>query len=477
MTTRNVDVAVIGAGSAGLNARRAVEKAGGQPLLIESGVYGTTCARVGCMPSKLLIAAADAAGEVADADRFGIEVAAGWSVDGVKVMERVRAERDRFVGFVVADTESLPAEQRLTGHARFTGPNELDVDGVRVTAKAIVIATGSSPFIPPPFDKIREHILINDDIFELPDLPKSIAVIGTGIIGLELGQALQQLGVRVVFFSRSDSLGPFTDPEVIRTTQEILSSKLNLQQRTEMLDAIPDINGIRLRYRDQDGKEHEQVFAKVLVAAGRRPNLAKLDLANAGVELDERGRPDWNPRTTQLAGASIFLAGDVSGHRALLHEASDEGRIAGANSMLYPQVAEHERRTPLAIAFTDPQIAMVGKRYNELTHDQVAIGEASFVNQGRARVIGRNQGLLRVYGDKTNCSIIGAEMIGPQAEHLAHLLAWVTQQHMTVDRALQLPFYHPVIEEGLRTALIDLARKLKVTSECREEDFATAPGN
>ena len=477
MKTRNVDVAVIGAGSAGLNARRAVEKAGGQPLLIESGLYGTTCARVGCMPSKLLIAAADVAGEVADANRFGIEVAADWSVDGVKVMERVRAERDRFVGFVVADTEALPAEQRLTGHARFTGPTELDVDGVRVTAKAVVIATGSSPFIPPPFDKIREHVLINDDIFELPDLPESIAVIGTGIIGLELGQALQKLGVRVVFFSRSDSLGPFTDPEVVRTTQDILSSKLNLQQRTEMLDAIPEDNGIRLRYRDQDGNEHQQVFAEVLVAAGRRPNLAKLDLANAGVELNERGRPDWNPRTTQLAGAPIFLAGDVSGHRALLHEASDEGRIAGANSMLYPQVEEHERRTPLAIAFTDPQIAMVGKRYNELTQDQVAIGEASFVNQGRARVIGRNQGLLRVYGDKTNCSIIGAELIGPQAEHLAHLLAWVTQQHMTVDRALQLPFYHPVIEEGLRTALIDLARKLKVTSECREEDFATAPGN
>ena len=392
-------------------------------------------------------------------------------------MERVRAERDRFVGFVVADTEGLPAEQRLTGHARFTGPNELDVDGVRVTAKSIVIATGSSPFIPPPFDKIREHVLINDDIFELPDLPENIAVIGTGIIGLELGQALQKLGVRVVFFTPSESLGPFTDPEVIRTTQEILSHELNLQQRTDMLDAIPERDGIRLRYRDQDGKEHEQVFAKVLVAAGRRPNLADLDLANAGVELDERGRPDWNPRTTQLTGAPIFLAGDVSGHLPLLHEASDEGRIAGANSMLYPQVEEHERRTPLAIAFTDPQIAMVGKRFSELTPDQIAIGEVSFVNQGRARVMGRNQGLLRVYGDKKSCAIIGAELIGPQAEHLAHLLAWVTQQHMTVDRALQLPFYHPVIEEGLRTALIDLARKLKATGACREEDFETAPGN
>jgi dihydrolipoamide dehydrogenase len=120
---------------------------------------------------------------------------------------------------------------------------------------------------------------------------------------------------------------------------------------------------------------------------------------------------------------------------------------------------------------------MVGKRFSELMPDQIEIGEVSFVNQGRARVIGRNQGLLRVYGDKKSCAIIGAELIGPQAEHLAHLLAWVTQQNMTVNRALRLPFYHPVIEEGLRTALIDLARKLKVTGDCRAEDFATAPGN
>ena len=135
------------------------------------------------------------------------------------------------------------------------------------------------------------------------------------------------------------------------------------------------------------------------------------------------------------------------------------------------------RRTPLAIAFTDPQIGIVGKRYAELDLDTIEIGEVSFGNQGRARVMGRNQGLLRVYGGRKSCSIIGAEMIGPRVEHLAHLLAWVTQERMTVARALQMPVYHPVIEEGLRTALRDLARKLKVTGRCRSEDFATAPGN
>jgi len=477
METRTVDVAIIGSGTAGLNARREVEKAGGRPLLIESGSYGTTCARVGCMPSKLLIAAADVAHEVAGAKRFGIDVSGGWKVNGPQVLERVRSERDRFVGFVVEDTESLPPAQRLIGHARFTGPTTLEVDGhTRVEAKSIVIATGSVPVIPPPFDSIREQVLINDDIFELEDLPESMAVIGTGIIGLEIGQALQRLGVRIVFFTPFEELGPFTDPQIKKVTHEILGTELDLQLKCEMLEALPEANGVRLRFRDRQDNVHEESFEKILVAAGRRPNLADLDLDKAGMALDEHGRPNWDPRTAQIADTSIFMAGDVSGHRPLLHEASDEGRIAGANSMLYPQVAAHIRRTPLAIAFTNPQIGMVGLRHADLDPDKIEIGEVSFNNQGRARIMGRNRGMLRIYGNRECCTIIGAEMFGPRVEHLAHLLAWTIQERMTVTRALKMPVYHPVIEEGLRTALRDLAGKLKVTGECRSEDFATAPG-
>ncbi|MGD8907638.1 MAG: FAD-dependent oxidoreductase, partial [Gammaproteobacteria bacterium] len=195
METRQVDVAIIGAGTAGLNARRAVEREGGRPLLIESGPYGTTCARVGCMPSKLVIAAADVAHEIDGAARFGIRVPE-YEVDGSAVMDRVRSERDRFAGGVVRDTEALPEEQRLRGHARFTGPTSLLVDNrVEVKARAVIIAAGSSPHIPPPFEGIRDRILTNDDVFELERLPSTLAVVGTGIIGLELGQALHRLGV------------------------------------------------------------------------------------------------------------------------------------------------------------------------------------------------------------------------------------------------------------------------------------------
>ena len=148
----NIDVAVIGSGTAGLNAISAVRKSGCSWVLIESGDYGTTCARVGCMPSKLLIAAADAAHEVKVADHFGV-IVKEYHVDDEKVLRRLRYERDRFVSFVIKDTEALSPDYRLKGQARFVGSTTLEVDDkFRVKARSVIIATGSSPVIPPPFD-------------------------------------------------------------------------------------------------------------------------------------------------------------------------------------------------------------------------------------------------------------------------------------------------------------------------------------
>jgi dihydrolipoamide dehydrogenase len=478
MDTLKVDVAVIGAGTAGLNARREVEKRGGRPVMIENGPYGTTCARVGCMPSKLLIAGAEAAHALEHAPVFGVHPGTDRRVDGVAMMARVRRERDRFVDFVVADTEKIPAEQRLRGRARFVGPTTLIVDErVRVEARAVVVAAGSRPFVPPPFEAIRDRVLTSDEVFELPRPPESLAVIGTGIIALELGQAMRRLGARVAFFNPFDELGPFTDPEVQRIARRDLAAELDLRLGAEVLAAVPAADGVRLRSRLPGSTTREEDFSHVLVAAGRRPSLAGLGLETTGLPLGTNGLPRVDPATAQCADAPIFFAGDVNGHLPLLHEAADEGRIAGANAMLWPVVERHERRTPLAVAFTDPQMAMVGARHADLPVGGHAIGSASFENQGRARVAGRNRGLVRVYGERDSCRLLGAEMFGPGMEHTAHLLAWAVQSRMTVHSALSMPFYHPVLEEGLRTALRDLAASLRATGGCRPEDLAEAPGS
>ncbi|HSO06957.1 MAG TPA: dihydrolipoyl dehydrogenase [Pelomicrobium sp.] len=473
-----VDVAVIGAGTAGLNARREVEKRGGRVVMIEGGAYGTTCARVGCMPSKLLIAAADAAHGLETAPLFGVHPGADRRIDGPAVMERVQRERNRFVGFVVKDTEAIPEAQRLRGHAQFVGPTTLLVDErIRVEARAVVVAAGSHPFLPPPFDAIRDQVLTSDDLFDLPDLPVSLAVIGTGIIALELGQAMQRLGVRVAFFNPYDEVGPFTDPEVKDAARRDLGAELDLRIGVEAQRAEVADDGIRLHWRDAGGAERTETFERVLVAAGRRPNIAGLKLEATGLPLSDKGLPAIDPETAQCGDAPIFFAGDISGHVPLLHEASDEGRIAGANAMLWPKIERHDRRTKLAVAFTDPQMAMVGLRHADLPAGRHAIGSVSFENQGRARVAGANRGLVRIYGELESCRLLGAEMFGPGMEHMAHLLAWSVQQELSVPAALSMPFYHPVLEEGLRSGLRDLGRNLKAMGRCRPEDHAEAPGD
>jgi dihydrolipoamide dehydrogenase len=478
METRTADVAIIGAGTAGLNARRQAEKEGARPILIESGAYGTMCARVGCMPSKLLIAAAEAAHGVAHAAIFGIDVGSGgWRVDGPAVLERVRRERDRFVAAVVEGVESIPQDQRVRGHARFVGPTTLQVDDhTEIEAKTVVVAAGSHPFVPPPFDAIRQRVMVNDDVFEMTGLPESMAVIGTGAIALELGQALHRLGVRVSFFNPFDELGPFTDPEMKRTVREVFAAELDLHIEAEVREAVPENGGVTLRWREADGTAGEDRFAEVLVAAGRRPNLQGLDLERTGLDLDKRGMPAWDPRTAQCGDSAIFMAGDVDATLPILHEASEDGRIAGSNAARFPDVVARTRRKPLTIGFTDPQIGMVGKTRSELSDSGFAMGEVSFDDQGRAKVIARNRGLVRIYAETDGCRLVGAEMLGPQVEHLAHLLAWAVERGMTVQEALTMPFYHPTLEEGLRTALRQLAGNLRVLGACRCEDMADCPG-
>ncbi|HWV62374.1 MAG TPA: FAD-dependent oxidoreductase, partial [Oxalicibacterium sp.] len=228
MKTVHVDVAVIGAGSAGLSAFRAAKAHGASALLIEGGTYGTTCARVGCMPSKLLISAADVAHAAATADVFGVH--AEVRVDGRAVMRRVKSERDRFVGFVVDSIDGMAADERLRGCARFLAADTLQVgEDVQVKAARVVIATGSAPMIPDVLQELGERVLVSDDVFDWDDLPESVAVVGAGVIGLELGQALHRLGVRVAVFGRGDRLAQIADDELNQSAISCIGNELDLR--------------------------------------------------------------------------------------------------------------------------------------------------------------------------------------------------------------------------------------------------------
>lgn len=460
MNVLTVDVAVIGAGSAGLTAYRAARALGQRTLLIEGGPYGTTCARVGCMPSKLLIAAAEAAHAIKVAPAFGVHAGVA-QIDGREVMARLKSERDRFVEFVVDGVEQMPQADRLRGHARFISPTELQVDQhTIVNAGRIVIAVGSSPRALPELQHIGERLLVTDDVFEWNDLPESVAVIGTGAIGLEIGQALARLGVRVALFGRSNSLAQLSDPAVLASATEVLGSELDLRLHSRIIGAEANGDGVILKSLAADGTERSERYTYVLAAVGRVPNMKELDLEHAGLEISEAGVPVHDPLTMQCGSSAIFIAGDAGDDRPLLHEAADQGRIAGSNAARYPKVQPGLRRAALAIVFTDPQIATVGQPFGALQPGRFVVGEVDFESQGRSRVMLQNKGVLRVYAEQGSGKFIGAEMVGPRAEHLAHLLAWACQNEMTLSEMLDMPFYHPVIEEGVRTALRSARERL-----------------
>ncbi|MFN3200289.1 MAG: dihydrolipoyl dehydrogenase [Bradymonadia bacterium] len=462
----DVDVAIIGAGSAGLRAYRAALAHTDRVALIEGGPYGTTCARVGCMPSKLLISAADAVHHVEQAGLFGVEVDAPV-VNGPAVMDRVRRERDRFVGFVVESTEAIDEAHRIKGYARFIDAHTLQIGDRRLTVKSVVIATGSRPNVLPMFEGLGDRLIVNDDIFDWTDLPASVAVFGPGVIGLELGQALARLGVKVRIFGKGGFVGPITDPVLLAEATALFQEELALQPDAEVHSLERVEQGVAVTFDDANGERVTEIFEYVLAATGRRANVDSIGLEHTGLTLDRRGVPVFDSSTMQAGNSHIFIAGDVNNDRPLLHEAADEGAIAGDNAARWPAAAQAGlRRSPIAVVFSDPQIALVGQTHRALVVEgaDFVIGDVSFADQGRSRVMGVNRGSLRVYASVQTGRFLGAEMVGPRAEHMAHLLAWSHQQGLTIDQMLDMPFYHPVVEEGLRTALRNAQAALRTAS-------------
>lgn len=454
---RKVKVAIIGAGTAGLSARREIAKVTDDYVVIDDGILGTTCARVGCMPSKVLIQVASDYSRRFKLGKEGIQGGENLKVNGEKVMEHVRSLRDRFVRGVIGDMDDWSGEKLIRKRAKFIDQHTLDLGDEQLEAETIIIATGSKPIFPEAWRTFEKFFIDTDQIFEMKSLPESLAVIGLGVIGLELGQAFNRLGVDVLGIGRSRNFSGISDPDIRDYAVEQIGSEVNLSFKGA--EFIEERNG-KLLIRTGN---REFLAEKVLLAMGRNPVLTGLGIENLNLALDDRGVPKYNPNTYQIEGTDIYLVGDVNGERAILHEASDEGRIAGYNAVREQKVP-YQRRVAMAVTFTSPMVAMVGKTMAELKAEgrEFEVGEVTYEGQGRAIVMLSESGLLHVYGDKHTGEFLGAEMIAPHGDHLAHLLAWAIEKKSTVNEILSFPFYHPVLEEGVRTAFRNLASKLKV---------------
>ncbi|MEH6443670.1 MAG: dihydrolipoyl dehydrogenase [Oceanospirillaceae bacterium] len=452
MNIRKVEYAIIGSGTAGLGAYSKIRHQSDNFVMIEQGPYGTTCARVGCMPSKMLITAADHAHEMTHASKFGIY--GEPEVDDKQVFNRIRTDRaNKFVGNVLKQIGKIPDQFKLQGCAKFLSNNQIQVDDdLIIQAEKVVIACGTRPYIPEELKAVAGKILTSDTVFEIDRLPNSIAVIGIGVIALELGQSLHRLGVETSFFGRTGTIGNLTHPDLQAETLKCLSQELNILPQGRIVEAWEEDNAVFIAYEQQDGCVITKRFDAILVAAGRVSNIDQVDIHKTDIQLETNGIPVFDPRTMQCGNLPIYIAGDATNDLSLWHEAYDEGRIAGINALNYPQAEKVTRKTPLGIYFTDPQMAIVGQSYHQLRGTQIVIGDVPF-NSPRHEVWKKTQGRIQVYLDASSGEILGAELLGHQAEHLAHLLALAITHKMTADQFLEMPIYHPSAEEVLKKAL------------------------
>lgn len=458
---RRTDVVIIGAGSAGLHALREVRRAGREFLIIDHGPLGTTCARVGCMPSKVALHAGAGWAMRKMLPDIGVHGVDQLSVDLSMAWAQLRKQRDFFVGKATGMTHAAAGDNLIAGHARFKELNLIEVqtdDGVQhIRAKAVVIATGSRPVMPEWLDAVRDRTITTDDLFELEAMPQSVGILGLGAIGLEMGVALSRLGVRVVGADLAAQVAGIDDPQVAECAREYFGQEMEL-----WLDTQTSIEKTETGLRMSAGGRTADVDL-LLAALGRRPNIDDLGLQDVGVKFDDRGRPVFNSSTLQIGDLPIFIAGDANADRPLMHEAADQGAIAGYNAAR-DMVTRFERKVSLGIAFSDPDVAVVGARFSSLNDEDIIIGSASGDANGRSRILGETDNLLRIYADAGDGRLLGASIFAESGEHLAHLLAWAIQRGETATDLLHLPYYHPVIEEMIQAALQDIVRQLPVTS-------------
>ena len=454
------DIIIIGAGTAGIAAYKEAIKYTQNLLIINDGPWDTTCARVGCMPSKVLISSANRLYDIQHAHEVALNIKT--KIDTSQIMPHVRQLRDRFTRATLRDVERWDPTHKINGKAKFINANTIEVNQQQFQAKSFIIAVGSTP----SFDRawkqeLEERLITSDQIFELAQLPQSIAVIGSGVIAIELAQAMQRLGVATTIFARSKKVGSLSSPQLQVLAQQVLSQELNILFETlpQRVEKTP--NGVKIHY--QYANENRILETDyLLVATGRQSLLSTLSLENIDKKYQDLKKLPIHPEYKQLEELPIFVVGDAFTNTPIQHEAAQEGRMAVHNCLNLSKIRNIKTFTPLGIMFSSPEMASVGQNYQTLKAQNIdfVTGFVSYEKQGRAIVLGKNKGAVEVYIDKTSRKLLGAEFFVESAEHMAHLLAWMISEALTLDEILNQPFYHPTLEEGLRTALKHARRQL-----------------
>ncbi len=448
----DVDLIVIGAGMAGMNAAARASEAEASVVVVERDRVGGTCPIRGCIPSKALIRSAEVAHEVRSAAQYGIAVH-GFDVDMGAVTDRVQAIIDKGAAGARGYLESLPGLRLVMGEARFEEPGVVSVNGERLRAPRVLVASGAEPIVIPIPGLAETPHLTSTDALALRAAPERLLVIGAGPIGLELGQALSRLGSRVTIVEAASRLLERADPEIGVALSELLTAEgieLIVDAKIERVSSRP-AGGVRLTVT-WDGATRELDGDAVLLGAGRGPALEALALPIAGIETAATGIPvDARLQTSQ---PGHFAAGDVLGppYGAFTHTARQLGRDAAENALGIDPHDANPDIGPNAI-FTDPEFASVGMteaQAREAGH-KVGIGTSNF-SGGKARAWGQERGLVKVIVDRAARRILGAHILAYHGADLIHPIV-VAMRAGDPDTILGAYHVHPTLGEPVQGAV------------------------
>ena len=450
------DAIVIGTGQAGPALAARLVAAGQKVAVIERGHFGGTCVNTGCIPTKALVASAHSAQSARRAGDYGVALSGGIAVD----MKQVKARKDRISGESRESVEKwmagLDRGRVIRGHARFTGPRSVEVNGETLTAERLFINVGARPLVPdlPGLEDVP--CFTSSTIMDVDFLPEHLVIIGGSYIGLEFGQMYHRFGSRVTIVEKGPRLIGREDPDVSDAVRGILENEgVRMELGADCLAFERRSGGVAVKVHCGEGGR-EVVGSHVLLAIGRVPNTADLGLDKAGIRTDARGYIEVDDQLATSA-EGVWALGDCNGRGAFTHTSYNDHEIVADNLLKGDSRRVTDRITAYGL-FIDPPLGRVGMTEDEIRRSgrPALVGKRPMTRVGRAVEKGETQGFMKIAVDAQSGQILGAAILGIGGDESVHCLMdamYAKAHYQVVQRAVHI---HPTVSELLPTVLGEL---------------------
>ncbi len=459
MATPEFDLLVIGGGAAGSSAVTNLQGRNLKIALVERDKLGGTCLNYGCDPTKTLLHTASQLYNARQAHKLGLQILnAGF--DWSAVLAQVRKVLDQIRGGTPEEAERDYKDATLfKGQARFVSPHEVEVNGQRLQADRIIIAGGTKATIPPIEGLQEAGYITNVEAVSLPVLPKRLAIMGGGPIGIEFSQMFARFGVEVTVIEKTPELLETEDRDLAeRLVSQLAREGVSFKAGAEVVAARKDASGKRLTLQNKGGRQSEVVADEILVAVGRTPALDELNLEKAGVERTGKGvRVDENLRTN---APHIWAAGDIASKYQFTHVASEQGKRAALNAFASEPEPFDDKVIPWGI-YTFPSIAHVGQTEQELreTGQEYVAARHTFEEVARAITDAQTGGMVKLLASPSG-RILGGHILADDAGNLLSPVVLAMKAGLTVKTLAETIQPYPTLAEAVMQAARQLQEKL-----------------